>query len=272
MMRRRSSSRSRLVVALGSTLGLAGCSNEEIPMPEVQPLTREEWNAAAEQHVVFGHQSVGGNILEGVRALAAELDVEFRIAESRSGTDGVNVAHFKIGRNEEPLLKIEDFSNAVEAGAIRGMDLAMMKLCYIDFTAQTDARALAGRYIAAVERLQTDHPETAFVAVTAPLTTLQGGPKAWVKRLLGRAPAGYEENLRRTEFNEQVRARFAGSGRLFDLASVESQGAGFEYRGSRVESLNPGMTTDGGHLNEEGRRRVATAFIRFLAGASPSDD
>lgn len=241
-------------------------------MPEVRPLTAEEWQAATQKHVVFGHQSVGGNILDGVRALAAEERIPFSIVESRSDTSGANIVHFTIGRNGEPLQKIDDFSNAVAAGAARGTDVAMMKLCYVDFSAQTDAAALAERYIGAVERLQAEHPGTVLVAITAPLTTRQTGPKAWIKRLLGRTPAGYEANLRRGEFNERVRERFAESGLLFDLAGVESRGAEFEYRGRRVESLNPAITTDGGHLNQEGQRRVATAFVRFLAGVGRSTD
>lgn len=255
------------IIPVALMMGLAGSvgCGKEISMGEQRPLANQEWQAAAQQRVVFGHQSVGENILEGVRALAAEQRVALDVVESRANPGAGSIIHFKIGENGQPVTKIEDFRSAIEFGAANGMDVAMMKLCYLDFAAETDAVTLAQRYIALLEELQESHPGTRFVAITAPLTTVQTGPKAWAKRVLGRAPAGYETNLRRWEFNEKVRARFADTGQLFDLARIESGSSRFEYRGHRVESLQEVLTSDGGHLNDAGRRLVASAFVRFLA-------
>ena len=146
-------------------------------------------------------------------------------------------------------------------------DIALLKLCYIDFTADTDAQQVAGQYIETLDRLSQEFPHTTFVAVTTPLTTLQTGPKAWIKRLLGRLPSGYADNARRQEFNELLRLHYGPQGRLFDLARIEAGGADEQqYQGRPIEVLNPALAADDGHLNAQGEKVVAARFIKFIAG------
>jgi lysophospholipase L1-like esterase len=208
--------------------------------------------------ILFAHQSVGFDILDGIRTIASADKLEINIQETRTPpATGPGLFHFKVGHNEAPYEKIADFSRTVESGAVSGMDAAILKLCYIDFSADTDAPALARKYIDTLKAAQAANPGTAFIAVTAPLTVTQTGPKAWVKQLLGRAPAEAVENARRHAFNERLRAEIP-AGRLFDIAKLES--------GSVPESLDPRLTVDGGHLNDRGKSIVASAFIQFLAG------
>jgi hypothetical protein len=100
--------------------------------------------------------------------------------------------------------------------ALDGVDMVLLKLCYADFTESTDAASLAREYAGTLGKLQSRHPATHFIAVTAPLTTVQTGPKAWIKRMLGKTPYGVAESARRHEFNELLRARFPEPA-LFDL-------------------------------------------------------
>lgn len=51
---------------------------------------------------------------------------------------------------------------------------------------------------------------------------VQTGWKALVKRLLGRAPYGTVENVRREEYSRLLRQAYAGREPVFDLARVES--------------------------------------------------
>ena len=92
----------------------------------------------------------------------------------------------------------------------------MVKLCYIDFDGDVDAAKVAKQVIAALDGLAVDFPHIQFLAFTAPDTIPQTGPKAWAKRVLGRTPAGYAENVRRKQFNDHLRARYKPEGRLFD--------------------------------------------------------
>ena len=144
-----------------------------------------------------------------------------------------------------------------------------MKLCYIDFNADTDARQVAEAYSSNIDSLARKYPNTTFVAVTTPLTTVQTGPKAWAKRLMGRLPGQYAENAKRAEFNALIRDRYGAQGRVFDLARVESEAAGrrtvVTVDGRQVEALDPTLTYDGGHLNDRGQDVVATAFLSYLS-------
>lgn len=223
-------------------------------------LSKAEIEAAAQRRVVFAHQSVGFNILDGVSKLAAEQGVSLNIVETRQPpAEGAGVFHFRVGRNGAPDSKISDYAGVVGAAGFPAADVALVKLCYVDFSADTDAAAVAKTYADALEGLQKAHPATRFVAMTAPLTTLQTGPKAWLKGALGRS-TGRAENARRHQFNEVLRKQF-GPDRVFDLARIESGGA----TGNSAPSLRPELTDDGGHLNGEGQRLVAIAFLKLLA-------
>ena len=123
-------------------------------------------------------------------------------------------------------------------------------------------------YISNLESLNKRHPDTNFVAVTVPLIAIQTGPKAWIKRLLGKKPSGYLDNARRMEFNNLLRERYHSAGRLFDLARVESQSSGksclVHVDGQEIEVLCPELKGDGNHLNERGQVLAASAFLSFV--------
>lgn len=252
-----------MVIAL---LGCGETEQEGNRMAATAQISAAEWQALAQKRVVFGHQSVGQNILSGVQSLAAQAGVNLPVTESRGPAASGGIVHFFVGQNEDPLSKFKDFASTLENSAAQGADIALMKLCYIDFNSGTNAKQLAEQYIAMLDRLSQQFPNTIFVAITAPLTIAQTGPKAWIKRLLGRTPSGYADNARRQEFNEILRARYNQQGRLFDLAKIEAEGAGaHEYQGQPIEVLNPALTYDDGHLNAQGELIVASWLIKYLA-------
>jgi hypothetical protein len=246
----------------------AACDRQPDPgVPMNNAVVRADLQTVARMQVAFAHQSVGNDILHGVADLAAEHDVDLGINETANFVStGAGISHFLVGRNGDPEGKLSHYVATLSSSADPRIDVALVKLCYVDFKPETAAAALADRYIQSLDSLQARYPQTIFAAITAPLTTVQSGPKAWVKKLLGRSPAGYLENRRREEFNDILRRHF-GPDRLFDLAAIEaSSGIGEEQSSPR--SLDPRMTNDGGHLNPEGRRIVAAAFVRFLANAA----
>jgi hypothetical protein len=260
-----------LLIAV-AMLALPGCDeskHEEKSMLTATQISMQEWQALEKKRVVFGHQSVGRNILNGIERLAARDGVKIDIHEQRMAPAQQGISHFPIGSNGDPKSKIKDFAAAIDAGAAQGADIALMKLCFIDFNATTDARQVADDYIASLESLAQRHPDTSFVAVTAPLTAVQTGPKAWIKRLLGKQPSGFLDNAKRAEFNTLLRERYLAKGRLFDLARVEAGTAG-KFCTARVdeqavEVLCPEFTNDGGHLNEHGQELVAASFLNFVS-------
>ncbi len=238
------------------------------------PALRADLEELSRRAVFFGHQSVGRNLLDGLAELARGAGVPVRIVEAAdAGAIGPGTfGHAAVGQNGDPASKLDAFARALPPG--RDPDLALVKLCYVDVTASTDVSALFARWEAAIEALEAAHPRTTFVVVTVPLTTVQTGPKALAKRLLGRAPYGELENARREELNALLREAARRRARpLFDLARVESRrpdgvAQTFALGAKRVPALFGGYTDDGGHLVGDGRLRAARELVSVLAAAS----
>jgi hypothetical protein len=132
-----------------------------------------ELERIAQRQIFFGHQSVGVNLLEGLAQLAAAERVP------------VHVADAFIAENGDPLRKLQSFEQAMGQQP-KPVEVALMKFCYVDFTAETDASALFARYRATLDRLRAKYPGTIFVHVTAPLTDVQGGLSGcWAARPTG---------------------------------------------------------------------------------------
>jgi len=257
--------------ALVVTALLAACGGAPSPEHAMQVTlpTPAELQRVADLRIVFAHQSVGNNILDGVRTIAGREKVPLRIEQARSdASTAPGIVHFMVGRNGEPESKIEDFRNTLGAKPFGQVDVALMKFCFVDFDADTDPKKLAADYENAIDTLQREQPATRFVAVTVPLETLQTGVRAWLKRALGREPGGYASNARRYAFNEEIRRHYAAA-QLFDLARAESSAGGtahtYAIDGVNAEALDPAFSADGAHLNEDGEVAVAGALIRALA-------
>ena len=127
-----------------------------------------------------------------------------------------------------------------------GLDIAFMKFCFVDFNPKTDVKELFAHYQATIDDLRTRNPGTTFIHVTVPLTGEQGGLKEFVKRLLGRAPYGIMENIRREEYNALLRQAYRGREPIFDLARVEfnrpgRKGVDREMAGQRYADNGPGV-------------------------------
>ncbi|QAT86552.1 hypothetical protein EJ065_5013 [Corallococcus coralloides] len=231
------------------------------------------------RRVFFGHQSVGGNILDGVRGLPnapgsktpAIVEVKDANATIAPGT----LAHALVGQNEQPETKLAHFEQLLDGGVAKQVDVALVKFCYIDFTASTDAKTLFEKYRATLAGLKSRHPGVTFVHVTAPLTTVQRGAKAWFNELRGRAVFGVGENVSREAFNALMRRTYGGKEPLFDLAALESSRPDgtretYEVNGRAYPAMVPAYSDDGAHLNAQGQARVASALVTFLAALPES--
>jgi lysophospholipase L1-like esterase len=261
--------RLRYLAAVAALLALvAGCEPDSSPATAMKPdaVNAAELERFSQLRIAFAHQSVGNNILAGLRALSAEQHVPLALDETREPIAGPGMHHFMIGINEQPQTKIVDFDKLMHGGMAQSADLAILKLCFADFVPQVEPQALARSYIGELEKLSGEYPQTTFVPVTAPLMTVQTGFTARIKKILGIRPAGYEANERRFRFNQALREHSAGKGVLFDIASLESDAgnARAEFGGEVFEALDPAYTTDGGHLNDAGQKLVASALVHHV--------
>ena len=224
----------------------------------------------AAARIYFGHQSVGGNVIEGLREVDPESGAgPLKIVHSRDlASGGPALFEFTIGENGRPESKMKDFAAALEQIDDAAPAIAIFKYCYLDVTPATDVDQLFASHRKALNEMRARHPNLVFVHVTAPLTTVETGPRFLVKRLLGK-PTSREANVNRNRFNAMLRAEFPGEP-IFDLAKVEStrpDGSRSFFRDGAdiVYVLAPELTDDGGHLNAAGRRAAADEFTAVLA-------
>jgi hypothetical protein len=261
-----------LAAASIASLMTATCTERSQPAAE-RP--RTDFDQVVRRRIFFGHQSVGMNLLDGVRGLAEQERAALRVVETTDPSALVpgTLAHSFVAENGDPERKIASFERALDSGVGNAADVALLKFCYVDIGPDTDAAALFAKYQGMVTRQRARHPGLAFVHVTVPLTTVQGGIKAMVKWMLDRPPYGHPENARREEFNALLRQSYQGREPIFDLARLESTAPDGRtetavWKGRAVPALVSAYTDDGGHLNPEGRVRAARALVTVLGAAS----
>jgi hypothetical protein len=255
---------------------LTACATRDAPpaMPTslhtLDSLSSDTRARLSSVRLLFGHQSVGRNVLSGIRELARSgPTVGLGIAPlDTSAPVPPGVSHFEVGTNGDPDSKGAAFARALSEQAADSV-LAGYELCYLDFTTTSDADAIFANYQRVMEGVRARHPTVRLVHFTVPLTVEEPWAKGIVKRLLGRSTT-QSLNAKRADFNGRMRAAYDGREPLFDLARAEStledgRRIATVLHGREVESLAPEFAADEGHLNERGRRIVASRFLAFLA-------
>ena len=233
-----------------------------------------QWEKLAKKKIYFGHQSVGYNILDGVRDLMRENpDIKLNIVETADRADfNVGIfAHSKLGDNYNPISKLNAFAEYIDNGIGGEVDFIFMKFCYLDFNKGSDSENIFSEYKTTIYDVKKKHPKMKIIHVTTPLLKIQTGPKAWVKKIIGRPLDGTIDNIKRYEFNRMIINEFRGMDPIFDLAGVESTypdgtRESFEKDGNTYYAMIPEYTHDGGHLNELGRKKAAKALLLVLVG------
>lgn len=211
----------------------------------------------ADTRVLFGHRSVGASIVEqGIGAVYAEHDLPSPVASQQS-PNGTFRDEW-LTQTEDPLDKLEDFDAWFRSrGMGDGIDVAAMKLGYLDVGPETDAQRLFEQYVTLMDGLERDYPATRFLHAT--ITMTQWDPKA---------------NAAIERFNALMRSRYGASGQLVDLAQVLSDcpGGGRVVRtteeGEPYYTLCDEFSADGGHLNELGATVAAKELLRVIALAT----
>lgn len=213
--------------------------------------------AVARLQVFFGHQSVGANVLEGIPGVYQGFGVSVPTINDGAPLAGGSFGNAWIGNNYDPRSKINDFGVWLRSrGVGAAADVALMKLCYLDIDRSTDVDAWFAEYRSKMAALEQEFPSVTFLHVTTPVTT-------WA----------VEDNVAKQRLNALMRAQYGATGRLFDLAAVEST----RPDGSRVSGtsdgqayyeLYDGYTSDGGHLNAQGQKVAAQALLKVIADAT----
>lgn len=232
--------------------------------------SRQDLVAVSNARVFFAHQSVGGNILDGVPTVFQAHDLPAPVVtELSDATPGDLFLHQRVGENGDPLGKIEEFDTIVRSGLGADLDVAVLKLCYSDVRDTTDVNEVFDAYTQTFADLQRDYPDVAFVAATVPLST-ERDAKGKLKEWLGRGDRhGPEHNVARERLNALLRSEYADADRLFDVAALESTApdggrVAARYGDDLYYSLDRGYASDHGHLNPSGAAHVADGFMSVV--------
>lgn len=267
----------RAPVAAALGLWISACGSPPPAKVEVKmdDATKQALQTLKGARVFFAHHSVGNNLLDGVRALQPEAGVQLNFQKPGAiPAEGGVFADAEPGHNTKPETKVDGFKKALLEKQDGGADLAMMKFCYIDFSPDTDPKQIFDDYVKMVDEVKAARPELTFVHMTTPLESRPEGFMDSLRRMLGRGVWQDESNVKRGEFNKLLLERFKGEP-IFDLAKVEStapDGAREMHKdgGEAYYSMLAAYTSDGGHLNEAGKKLGAQAMLKALAAAYQS--
>ena len=246
---------------------LSGCNDKEkninANVNHTFEMTEIDWVELSDKRIFFGHQSVGFNIMDGITAIKNQSSINsFVVLETRdvSGFRDPLFAHSRIGKNTDPKSKITDFVNILKNGLGASVDIAFMKLCYIDVNRRTNINELFELYKTSLDSLETAFPDMKILHCTVPLTIKSKGIKGLAKIILGR-----DDNVYRNKYNKLIRHHY-GPNEIIDIAEIEAtntDGSCNTY-GCGIPGLIPGYSSDGRHLNQQGSLLVAYELLSKL--------
>ena len=124
-------------------------SKETIKFPSIKDVPASAWEKLSQKKIYFGHQSVGFNIIDGIKDLMKENpQIKLNIVETSKQADfKISIfAHSAIGNNEEPISKIDAFANFMKKGLGGKADVASLKFCFVDIRSTTNIESLFNNY------------------------------------------------------------------------------------------------------------------------------
>ena len=265
-------------------LSLIGCKaaaggGEQMPAKEdlLKGISDEGVAKVGKKRILFGHKSVGYNILNGFEEIRKRDSRFSRInikewGRNREEFREGGIFHVQNGKNGFPKDKCDAFSRLLmEKGVGTQVDIACFKFCYVDFRTDANVNDIFDYYVRTIDTVRKEFPELRLIHITVPLTTHTWGVKSYLRNLI----KGDLTNVRRNEFNRMLIKKYKEKDLIFDLAAVEStypdgRREAFRYKGESFFALAKQYTKDGGHLNDEGSYYAARKLLLVLLEAELS--
>jgi len=271
------------IIMLTLVISLNACSggimdNKQLNIKSIKDVSKEDWIKLSKKKIYFGHQSVGNDIMNGIRDIMSEnSDIKLNIVRTNNIEElsSYCFAHSAIGQNFDPESKLNEFVKLMDQGLGNNVNGALLKFCFVDIHSMTDLNKLFNNYKTKMSDLKKKYPETIFIHFTVPLTFHPTGMRAVLKKLkiIVKGIMGdpdTSDNTPKYKFNAMIQKEYSGKEPIFDLALYESasrDGQVLTYRKKgniTSHALRNEYTDDGGHLNEIGRRFIAEQFLLFL--------
>jgi len=277
MLRLRLGSGVLIFLSLIILMGCEGGGGERVlnNKESLKEISSEMIEIFGKRRILFGHKSVGYNILSGVEDIRKSdgrfkgMNIKELKEDSGELTEG-GIYHLQNGKNRFPKDKCDAFKKVLtEKGMGTRVDIAFFKFCFIDFPTDSNVQDIFDYYVKTIDSVKNQFPKLKIIHVTVPLTAHTWGVKSYLRTLL----KGDLENVRRNEFNKLLINKYKDKDPIYDLARVESthpdgKRESFKYRGEKFFALIKPYTMDGGHLNELGRFYAAKELLVVLSQAA----
>lgn len=268
-----------ILIVIACVIFFEGCERSNMTtdknkLSELKSTPNKKLRELSQKKIFFGHQSVGNNIIDGIKDIIIEYpELRLNIQQTSDPASYENpvFGHARVGSNLDPYSKCNEFKKILEGDIGNKIDIAFIKFCYVDVNKNTDIIQLYNYYVKTFQELQKKFPNIKFIHMTIPLTTSQqtSGIKALVKRIFKKEFWGEEDNIKRNLFNIKLISKYSKDGQVFDLAKFESEFPDgrlniFNKCGYKYYSLITSYTDDGGHLNKVGRNAIAQRLLLLL--------
>src|ERR1035437_5261886 len=228
-------------------------------------------NLISQKNIYFGHRSVGENIISGINKIISKgrhKEIVIKELNSNSKIDGNYFFHSNIGKNGDPKSKFKEFIDIVNDLSNKNLEIAMIKLCFVDITRKTNINEVFQSYVAMIDSLQNKHPNLTFIHFTVPLKSKPSWINSIKDFIKNRNQNDQQDNINRNNYNELLLTKYPQK-YIFDLAEFESsypngKRESIMVNGKLYYSLIKDYTDDGGHLNDMGQQVIASELINKL--------
>ena len=197
-------------------------------------------------NVLFGHHTVGQNIIQGASAAGFTFHkVNFQADYAGGGFGSISLVD-----SDDSRRKVKTFGSIVlDQKMAATADVVALELGTSGFSESSKVTALKEAYSAHVDALRTTFPKVRLMHITPPLTT--GISK---------------ENRARQEVSDWIKQTYGDRDVVFDLGGVESTRVdGRPCQGEKVRALCGEYGATDGRLGVEPAKRVAKAFLYALS-------
>lgn len=237
----------------------------------MDPEINNKIETLSQKNIYFGHRSVGENIIAGINKIISENAKNAIIIKEYINKDTIEANYFlhsNIGENGYPQSKFDEFTNIIGNLAKRNLNIAMMKLCFVDITKNTNIEVVFNSYVKMIDTLQQKYPKIKFIHFTVPLKSEPSLFNKLKDKIKGNDNYDPQDNLARNRYNELVFSKFPKAD-IFDLAGVESTFPNGKRESIIVDgrpcyTLIKDYSDDGGHLNELGKKIVSEKLIQKI--------
>ena len=216
-----------------------------------------------DRRLVFAHQSVGYQVIQGIQTLATDLSqpkpVLIDVTVDTIPETGGFLGHFYCGTNGDGYTKTGHLDTLLRGGLAAEVDTVVLKFCYADlrYSSGYIPAQLFAEYKATMDGLITDFPAITFILAT--------------ETIVCEADEDGPANTLRMTYNNLIRAEYGSTGRLWDIALAEST----DPNGNRIVTggiehlFTEYASADLEHISgvdSIGRKAAATPLLLLMAG------